>query len=267
MLTHANLTAATSQYHRDDEGRAAGAGAGRRAHAAGAAAVSHLLAHGVHAALHAARRRDDLARAVRSRSRREDLAAKRITLFMGVPTMFTALLAYPGLAELDLDVDEVRRLRRRAAAARGAATLPVAVSGCELNEGWGMTETSPSGTFTPMHGMRKAGSCGMPVPGVMLQVRQRDRSGDVRPARRARRDLHQGPERDEGLLEQPAGDRRRDDGRRLLAHRATSRTWTTTVSSSSSTASRTCCCAAATTCTRATSKRRSTRIPTSPRSA
>ena len=66
-----------------------------------------------------------------------------------------------------------------------------------------MTETSPSGTFTPMRGMRKAGSCGMPVPGVMLQVRRRHRSDEVRPARRARRDLHPRPQRHEGLLEQP----------------------------------------------------------------
>jgi long-chain acyl-CoA synthetase len=44
-----------------------------------------------------------------------------------------------------------------------------AVTGCNVNEGWGMTETSPSGTFTPMRGMRKAGSCGIPVPGVSLK--------------------------------------------------------------------------------------------------
>jgi long-chain acyl-CoA synthetase len=44
-----------------------------------------------------------------------------------------------------------------------------AITGSELNEGWGMTETSPAGTFTPMRGKRKAGSCGIPVPGVMLK--------------------------------------------------------------------------------------------------
>jgi len=32
-----------------------------------------------------------------------------------------------------------------------------------------MTETSPTGTFTPAHGMRKAGSCGMPLPGIELK--------------------------------------------------------------------------------------------------
>jgi long-chain acyl-CoA synthetase len=98
----------------------------------------------------------------------KDLAAKRITLFMGVPTMFTALLAYPGLAELDLTSIKYT--------ASGGAPLPLevqqrfkAVTGSEINEGWGMTETSPSGTFSPMRGMRKPGSCGIPVPGAMLK--------------------------------------------------------------------------------------------------
>ncbi len=98
----------------------------------------------------------------------KDLAAKKITLFMGVPTMFTALLAYPGLAELDLTSIKFT--------GSGGAPLPLevqerfrTVTGSELNEGWGMTETSPSGTFTPMRGMRKAGSCGIPVPGATIK--------------------------------------------------------------------------------------------------
>lgn len=98
----------------------------------------------------------------------KDLAAKKITIFMGVPTMFTALLSHPGLGELDLTALKY--------CASGGAPLPVevqnqfrAVTGAEVNEGWGMTETSPSGTFTPMRGMRKGGSCGIPVPRVMLK--------------------------------------------------------------------------------------------------
>jgi long-chain acyl-CoA synthetase len=98
----------------------------------------------------------------------KDLAAKKITIFMGVPTMYTALLSHPGLGELDLTALKY--------CASGGAPLPVevqnqfrAVTGAEVNEGWGMTETSPSGTFTPMRGMRKGGSCGMPLPQVMLK--------------------------------------------------------------------------------------------------
>ena len=45
----------------------------------------------------------------------------------------------------------------------GGAPLPVAVQerfesviGCQLNEGWGMTETAPVGTFNPREGGKKA---------------------------------------------------------------------------------------------------------------
>src|SRR5947209_4193915 len=69
-----------------------------------------------------------------------DLAAKKITIFMGVPTMYTALLAHPSLGELDLTALKY--------CASGGAPLPVevqnqfhAVTGAEVNEGWRMTET------------------------------------------------------------------------------------------------------------------------------
>jgi long-chain acyl-CoA synthetase len=98
----------------------------------------------------------------------KDLAAKRVTIFMGVPTMFTALLSYPGLGEVDLTSIKYT--------ASGGAPLPLEVqqrfhdvTGSDLCEGWGMTETSPSGTFSPMRGMRKPGSCGIPVPQAMLK--------------------------------------------------------------------------------------------------
>jgi len=97
-----------------------------------------------------------------------DLAAKKVTCFFGVPTMFTALLAHPSAATLDL--------RSIKYCASGGAPLPVevanafeAATGSKINEGWGMTETSPSGTFTPLVGKRKKGSCGIPVPQVVLK--------------------------------------------------------------------------------------------------
>jgi long-chain acyl-CoA synthetase len=98
-----------------------------------------------------------------------DLAAKKITVFPGVPTMFTAIINHPKAAEADL--------RSLKFCGSGGAPLPVevehrffALTGCHLNEGWGMTETSPTGTFTPARGIRKAGSCGMPLPGIHLKL-------------------------------------------------------------------------------------------------
>ena len=98
-----------------------------------------------------------------------EISGKRISVFPGVPTMYTAMLHHPDLAKFDL-----RSLKH---CGSGGAPLPLEVqqqfqrvSGCQLNEGWGMTETSPTGAFTPRHGIRKAGSCGLPVPGLTLKL-------------------------------------------------------------------------------------------------
>jgi long-chain acyl-CoA synthetase len=168
MLTHANLTAATSQFMETTKVDPPVLIPGEERtllvlplfHIYSLTACMLLCVRlGAEMILHT---RFDLEAVVK------DLAAKHVTIFLGVPTMFTALLAYPGLAELDLTSMKY--------AGSGGAPLPLevqnrfrAVTGCELNEGWGMTETSPSGTFYPMYGKRKAGSCGIPVPQTMLK--------------------------------------------------------------------------------------------------
>jgi long-chain acyl-CoA synthetase len=98
----------------------------------------------------------------------KDIAAKRITSFPGVPTMFAAVLALPGLEKHDLTSLK--------SCSSGGAPLPVELAsafekaaGCSLGEGWGMTETSPVGTFTP-DGKRRPASCGMPVPAMSMKM-------------------------------------------------------------------------------------------------
>ena len=78
----------------------------------------------------------------------KDLAAKKISIFPGVPTMYTAILNHPDIGKYDLSALKF--------CGSGGAPLPVEVNqrfqtatGCSLLEGWGMTETSPTGTFTP----------------------------------------------------------------------------------------------------------------------
>ena len=95
----------------------------------------------------------------------QELEARRITVFPGVPTMFAGLIAHPDA--------QTRDLTSLKFCSSGGAPLPQQLNddfrrltGCDLVEGWGMTETSPTGTFTPVLGRRKAGSCGLPVPGL-----------------------------------------------------------------------------------------------------
>ncbi len=98
----------------------------------------------------------------------EEIANKKLTVFCGVPTMYTALINHPEIAKYDLSSLKY--------CGSGGAPLPLevaqqfaAITGCNLSEGWGMTETSPTGTFTPVNGKRKAGSCGMPMPRIDIK--------------------------------------------------------------------------------------------------
>ena len=148
----------------------------------------------------------------------KDIVDKKITVYMGVPTMHVALLSVPGVESMDWS-----SLRL---CASGGAPLPVAVQerfekviGCRLTEGWGMTETSPIGTFTPRAGPVKRGSCGIPYPGTEMKFIDVAEPGPRGRARRARRDLRQGPKCDEGLLEAAESDRQLDDQGRILPHR------------------------------------------------
>ncbi|MGH8808666.1 MAG: AMP-binding protein, partial [Noviherbaspirillum sp.] len=99
-------------------------------------------------------------------------------------TMYTAIIQFPGIGDYDLSSLKFCN--------SGGAPLPVEVNqsfqrltGCSLVEGWGMTETSPTGTFTPVYGMQKIGSCGMPTVGVTLKfVDVDDPSREVAPGER-----------------------------------------------------------------------------------
>jgi long-chain acyl-CoA synthetase len=98
-----------------------------------------------------------------------DIEVKRATVFLGVPTMWIALANTP-----DIDKRDFTSLRY---VGSGGAALPVEVAerfqkltGQRLGGGWGMTETAPAGTAMPREWTGKAGSVGLPLPGIMMDV-------------------------------------------------------------------------------------------------
>lgn len=93
----------------------------------------------------------------------------RITLFMGVPAMFAAINDAPGIEPKD--VGSVK------SCFSGSAPLPVAVlerferlTGSRIVEGFGLTETSPVTHVSPLEGIRKVGSIGIPFPDTDSKV-------------------------------------------------------------------------------------------------
>jgi long-chain acyl-CoA synthetase len=98
-----------------------------------------------------------------------DIEVKKATVFPGVPTMWIALANTPGI--------ETRDLSSLRYAGSGGAPLPVDVAErfqkltrLRIGGGWGMTETSPAGTAMPREWTGKAGSVGLPLPGITMEI-------------------------------------------------------------------------------------------------
>jgi long-chain acyl-CoA synthetase len=93
----------------------------------------------------------------------------KVTVFMGVPTMYVGLLHDPSLA--GVDASSLRYC------VSGGASLPVEVLnaveeklGATLLEGYGLSETSPVATFNQPANPTKPGSIGTPISGVECKL-------------------------------------------------------------------------------------------------
>jgi long-chain acyl-CoA synthetase len=99
----------------------------------------------------------------------ESVLRHRVTLFPAVPASYQAICNYPDIERLDLSSIKLCN--------SGSAPLPVEVlhrfeelTGAKISEGYGLTETSPVTHSNPLHGARKAGSIGVPLPNTDVKI-------------------------------------------------------------------------------------------------
>ena len=118
------------------------------------------------------------------------MAEERITVFFGVPTMYTMFVHSPRIKELDFS-----SLRK---AGSGGASLPVEIlekvkteMGVEIGEGYGQTESTVMISCFPNESVKKAGSVGLPLPGIELKIV--DASGREVPAGEVGEIIFKGP--------------------------------------------------------------------------
>jgi long-chain acyl-CoA synthetase len=99
----------------------------------------------------------------------EILRKAHCTVFTGVNTLYGGLLMHPKIGEVDFS-------RLRAAIGGGAAVLPTtsvkwkALTGKDILEGYGLSETSPILTLNPMTADGFSATVGLPLPSTDIKL-------------------------------------------------------------------------------------------------
>src|SRR4051794_1147027 len=99
----------------------------------------------------------------------EIIERDQVTVFAGVPTMYSAMLNHPDRGRFDVSCLRV--------CVSGGAAMPEQIMrsfeaefGCKILEGYGLSETSPVASFNHPDRERKPGSIGTPIDGVEMKV-------------------------------------------------------------------------------------------------
>jgi len=146
------------------------------------------------------------------------IRAFRPTYFPAVPTVFVSLLNHARVAEFSLD--KVRTFNS------GGAPCPLEVIeafeqkiGRPLNEGYGLSETSPVTHSTPQLAVRKPGTIGLPFPDTDIKIVDVDTGTRELPIGESGELCVSGPQVMRGYWNQP------EESARVLRTDANGRVW------------------------------------------
>ncbi|MEO8224919.1 MAG: AMP-binding protein [Gammaproteobacteria bacterium] len=102
-----------------------------------------------------------------------ELRRWKFTAITGVNTLYQALVQHPDIRTVDFSALKV-------ASAGGMAVMPATakrwqeITGLLLNEGYGLSETSPVVTINPLDMKEYQGTIGLPLPGTIVALREGD---------------------------------------------------------------------------------------------
>lgn len=124
-----------------------------------------------------------------------------ISLFTGVNTLYNALLNHSGFENCDFSKLKIS-VAGGMAVQKSVAEKWQKVTGCQLAEGYGLTETSPVACVNPLDGHARLGYIGLPVPSTEMRVV--DEKGDLVNVGEAGEIQIKGPQVMKGYYNQPA---------------------------------------------------------------
>ena len=134
----------------------------------------------------------------------DTIRRERVTLLPGVPALFARLLTHPKVATGKADLRSIRLCFS------GAAPLMVetknrfeAATGGRIVEGYSLTEAMVATVITPVKGVYKPGSVGVPAPDVEIRIVDADNSQGALPTGQVGEVLMRAPNLMQGYWQQP----------------------------------------------------------------
>ncbi len=99
----------------------------------------------------------------------KDLKTYKPSVFIGINTLFNALLNNPEFVALDHSAMKLT-CGGGMAVQKAVGEKWQTVTGCPMAEGYGMTETSPCATVNPADGTGRLGTIGLPLPSTDVRI-------------------------------------------------------------------------------------------------
>ncbi len=103
----------------------------------------------------------------------KELKKHKVTIFPGLNTLFNGLLHQPDFSDIDFSGLQIS-IAGGMALQKVVADRWEKVTGCPLVEGYGLSETSPVLSVSPLDGRHRQGTIGIPFPSTEMRILKED---------------------------------------------------------------------------------------------